>query len=131
MRDICEFRRHSDERVSVLDEAKSYSRYLLIGGSFLYVLGLMMVSLATQYYSIFLAQGLTVGLGIGFIFVPAIGNQLCIYSDAARPDARFSCSGAISHHFKRRRALATGIAVSGSSVGGKHRHCAPLMGLKP
>jgi MFS family permease len=38
------------------------------------------------------------GVGIGLLFLPAVG--------------------AVSHHFQKRRALATGIVVSGSSVGG-------------
>lgn len=46
----------------------------------------------------FLSQGVALGLGFGTLFLPAVGI--------------------VSHHFHKRRALATGIVVSGSSVGG-------------
>ena len=42
-----------------------YTKAMLAVGSVIYVVGIMMVSLADQYYSIFLSQGLTMGLGIG------------------------------------------------------------------
>lgn len=77
---------------------------MLAAGSIIYVVGLFMVSLADQYYSIFLAQALAMGIGIGLTFIPAVAS--------------------VSHHFRRRRALATGIVVSGSSVGGV---CFPIM----
>jgi MFS family permease len=47
---------------------------------------------------IFLSQGLGMGLGFALIFVPSIAVQ--------------------SRYYKRRRALATGIILSGNSVGG-------------
>ena len=46
----------------------------------------------------FLAQGVGVGLGVGMLFLPSLS--------------------VIAHHFRTRRALATGIAVSGASCGG-------------
>ncbi|KAK7044750.1 MFS general substrate transporter [Favolaschia claudopus] len=60
---------------------------------------LFMLSLAKpfQYYQIFLSQGLGMGIGLGLTFVPACGIS--------------------SHHFAKRRALATGIVLSGSSAG--------------
>ncbi|KAH8690475.1 putative MFS monocarboxylate transporter [Talaromyces proteolyticus] len=67
-------------------------------GIFLEVFGMMMTSLATKYYQVFLAQGLCVGLGSGCLFTPAISL--------------------VGTYFSTRRALATGIAASGSSVGG-------------
>ncbi|KAF3402236.1 Riboflavin transporter MCH5 [Talaromyces pinophilus] len=67
-------------------------------GIFLEVFGMMMTSLGTKYYQIFLAQGLCVGLGSGCLFTPAISL--------------------VGTYFSTRRALATGIAASGSSVGG-------------
>lgn len=57
-----------------------------------------MTSLSTKYYQIFLAQGLCVGLGSGCLFTPAISL--------------------VGTYFSTRRSLATGIAASGSSVGG-------------
>lgn len=57
-----------------------------------------MLSISKTYTHIFLSQGLCVGLGMGFMFLPGIG--------------------VIQHHFNKRRALATGVAASGSGVGG-------------
>ncbi|KAI9930678.1 hypothetical protein MW887_011433 [Aspergillus wentii] len=67
-------------------------------GIILEVFGMMMTSLSTTYYQIFLAQGLCVGLGSGCLFTPAISL--------------------VGTYFSTRRSLATGIAASGSSVGG-------------
>ena len=38
---------------------------MLVAGSIIYVVSLFMISLAKDYYSIFLAQGLGAGVGIG------------------------------------------------------------------
>jgi hypothetical protein len=56
-----------------------------------------MLSLADyhQYYQLFLSQGLGVGLGIGFMFLPALAIQ--------------------GHYWKKRRALAMGIVMTGMS----------------
>ncbi|KAI1333939.1 major facilitator superfamily domain-containing protein [Xylariaceae sp. FL0016] len=79
--------------------ADSYGpRYPLLLGSFLHVFGLMMVSLSTKYYQFFLAQCIVSGIGTSFLFYPTIT--------------------AAGSWFKRHRALAFGIMVSGSSVGG-------------
>ncbi|KAL4865953.1 hypothetical protein BDV12DRAFT_210775 [Aspergillus spectabilis] len=67
-------------------------------GVFLSVFGMMMTSLATEYYQVFLAQGLCLGLGSGCLFTPGISL--------------------VGTYFSTRRGLATGIAASGSSVGG-------------
>lgn len=77
---------------------EGFTRISIAVGSTIYVIGIMMVSISTKYYSIFLAQGLTMGIGIGITFLPALS--------------------VLSHYWRRRRALATGIVVSGSSVGG-------------
>jgi hypothetical protein len=66
-------------------------------GIFLSVFGMMMTSLGAKYYQIFLAQGLCLGLGSGFLFTPSISL--------------------VGTYFSTRRGLATGIAASGSSVG--------------
>jgi MFS family permease len=63
-----------------------------------------MTSLCTEFWQIVLAQGFGVGLGTGIIFLPAIS--------------------VISHYFIRRRALAIGVVVTGSSIGGV---CLPIM----
>ncbi|OKP10853.1 hypothetical protein PENSUB_3673 [Penicillium subrubescens] len=73
--------------------------YLVTGlGVFLSVFGMMMTSLSTKYYQVFLAQGICLGLGSGCLFTPGISL--------------------VGQYFSTRRGLATGIAASGSSVGG-------------
>ncbi|ORZ08106.1 major facilitator superfamily domain-containing protein [Absidia repens] len=61
-------------------------------------LGLILASFATQLWHIYLAQGLLYGIGATFVFSPSIGLP--------------------SQWFDKRRAFATGIAVSGSGIGG-------------
>lgn len=73
-------------------------KWLLYGGSLMYIFGLMMTSLATQYYQIFLAQSLVSAMGSGAIF-----------------NVSLACA---TTWFQRRRAAAMGILVSGSSLGG-------------
>jgi len=51
-----------------------------------------------HYAEVFLAQGVGMGLGQAMLFLPSIS--------------------VVSQHFKSRRAMATGVAVSGASVGG-------------
>ncbi|KAF9026849.1 MFS general substrate transporter [Hymenopellis radicata] len=77
-----------------------YFYHLMIGGCSLFIFSLFMLSLAQpgQYYQILLAQGFGAGLGIGIVYVPSIA--------------------VISHHFDKSRALAMGIATSGSGFGG-------------
>jgi MFS family permease len=73
-------------------------RYLLIVGALLHVFGIMMMSLSTEYYQFILSQSICTGLGAGAIF--------------------FSASNTIATWFKKNRALALGIASSGSATGG-------------
>ncbi|KAK5995713.1 Altered inheritance of mitochondria protein 24 [Cladobotryum mycophilum] len=73
-------------------------RWLLVGGSLVYIFGLMMTSLATEYYHFFLAQSIVASLGSSAVF-----------------NASMSC---IVTWFHKKRALAFGIMVSGSSLGG-------------
>lgn len=76
---------------------KGYLGSLLAIGSFLVVFGLMMTSLSTKYYQVFLAHGLTVGLGCAFLFIPSIA--------------------VVATYFSTKRALATGITAAGGSIG--------------
>jgi hypothetical protein len=45
-------------------------RYLILGGSFLHVFGLMMASISTEYYQILLSQGVCSAIGVSAIFQP-------------------------------------------------------------
>jgi MFS family permease len=74
-----------------------YFRELLIAGSFLIVLGHMMLSLCTTFWQVLLAQAFCIGIGMGFLFVPGVAI--------------------ISTYFHSKLALATGLAASGSSLG--------------
>lgn len=73
-------------------------RQLLIGGGFLHVFGLMMASLGTQYYQLFLAQSVCSSIGASAIF--------------------YGTMNAVSTWFIKKRATAIGIIASGSSLGG-------------
>ena len=64
----------------------------------MHVFGLMMTSLSTEYYQIFLAQSVCSGIGCSFLFYPTIA--------------------ACGTWFLKHRALAFGIMVAGSSIGG-------------
>ncbi|GJJ15307.1 hypothetical protein Clacol_009583 [Clathrus columnatus] len=77
-----------------------YFRELLGFGSVLYTFSFFMLSLAKphQYYQVFLSQGVGVGISMGFLYLPSI--SVCF------------------HYFKRRKALAVGIASAGGAVGG-------------
>jgi MFS family permease len=73
-------------------------RWILLGGTFLHVFGLMMASLSTEYYQFILAQGICSPLGASAIFN--------------------ACVNSVSTWFAKRRAFALGIMASGSSLGG-------------
>lgn len=71
---------------------------LLIVGTFFHVFGLMMLSLSSEYYQILLSQAVCSGAGASALF--------------------YAGTSAVSTWFQKRRALALGIAASGSSVSG-------------
>ena len=76
---------------------RGYLQTLIRLGSFLVVLGMMMLSLCTQYWQVFLAQGVTVGLGLGCLFLPSVA--------------------VIAHYFSKKKSVALGMASAGGSVG--------------
>ncbi|KAI9253802.1 major facilitator superfamily domain-containing protein [Phascolomyces articulosus] len=67
-------------------------------GTILAPLGLILASFATELWHLYLAQGVLFGLGGSFVFSPSITLP--------------------SQWFVKNRALATGLAVSGSGIGG-------------
>lgn len=77
---------------------RGYFRALMVVGSFLMVFSFMMLSLATAFWEVLLAQGFCYGIGAGLIFVPALAI--------------------IPTYFSTKLGLAVGIAASGSSLGG-------------
>ncbi|KAL2841045.1 MFS general substrate transporter [Aspergillus pseudoustus] len=78
---------------------RGYLRTLIATGTFLVVFGLMMTSLAGQdkYYQVFLAHGITVGIGCACAFLPSVAI--------------------VATYFTTKRALATGITAAGGSIG--------------
>lgn len=73
-------------------------RWLLIIGTVVYVFGLFMVSLSSEYYQFFLSQAVVSSIGSSAVFN--------------------ACMSSVVSWFHRRRAAAFGIMVSGSSLGG-------------
>nr|XP_036583110.1 transporter MCH4-like protein 6 [Colletotrichum truncatum]KAF6792086.1 transporter MCH4-like protein 6 [Colletotrichum truncatum] len=72
--------------------------FIPVFGTVLTLLGVFMASLATQYWHLFLAQGICVGLGAGCLFCPALAI--------------------VSTYFAKRKMLAIGICACGSATGG-------------
>lgn len=70
---------------------------MLVAGNFLVVLGIMMLSLSTQYWQVFLSQGICMGLGAGLLYIPSLAL--------------------VSIWFEKKRAIALGIVMSGIAVG--------------
>ena len=83
---------------SVLLNAHLGPHWTLAIGTFMVVFGVMMASIAKEYYQILLSHGICVGIGIGLTFLPIVGLP--------------------NQWFTKRRALAVGLAISGSSLGG-------------
>ncbi|PHH62301.1 hypothetical protein CDD81_7289 [Ophiocordyceps australis] len=78
---------------------RGHYKSLLLSGSLLQVFGLMMLSLSTQYYQIFLSYSICFGLGTGTVFTPSLSAAAACLSDPAV------------------RARATGVMASGSCIG--------------
>lgn len=75
-----------------------YFTELIAGGTFLIPFGFMMTSLCKTYWQTMLAQAFCIGLGNGLLFVPSVAI--------------------LPQYFTTHKALANGIAASGSSFGG-------------
>ncbi|MBO9328331.1 MFS transporter [Achromobacter xylosoxidans] len=73
------------------------SRRLAVAGMLLLAAGLALAGAARNMTQVYVAYGLGVGLGIGCSYVPVVG--------------------AVQRWFERRRAMASGLAVSGIGVG--------------
>lgn len=78
---------------------KKYANYCtVVVGTILSVLGMFMASISTEYYQVFLAQGICCGIGNGCLFCPALSVT--------------------STYFAKRKMLAVGICACGSATGG-------------
>ncbi|KIW90984.1 uncharacterized protein Z519_08767 [Cladophialophora bantiana CBS 173.52] len=75
-----------------------YFRHIFLSGVILQLMGTFLTSLCTDYWEIFLAQAICVGLGHGFVFSPAMS--------------------VLSSYFSTKRALAVGLAAVGGATGG-------------
>ncbi|CAN8105568.1 unnamed protein product [Discula destructiva] len=76
---------------------QGYLRYILATGIFLLTLGVMMASIATEFYAVFLSLGVCSGIGMGCMFFPGVTS--------------------INTYFNAKRGLASGLAALGSGVG--------------
>lgn len=72
--------------------------WLLRGGSISFIFGLVMLSFSTEYYQIFLSQGIVSAIGSSAVFHAAMSS--------------------IASWFQKNRAAAYGVMVTGSSFGG-------------
>ena len=75
-----------------------YYHVILWLGLFLQLLGVFMSSISTQYWQLFLAQGVCKGLGDGLLFCPTVSL--------------------VATYFSRRRSLAMACTASGAATGG-------------
>ncbi|KAL9124667.1 MAG: hypothetical protein Q9217_006024 [Psora testacea] len=75
-----------------------FFRAVFILGQLMQVIGIFMTSLATTYWQVFLALGLCTGIGNGLVFCPSFAL--------------------LSGYFVQNRAVAIGVAASGSATGG-------------
>jgi MFS family permease len=73
-------------------------RYSMLIGTILAPLALILASFATQLWHIYLSQGVLLGIGSAFVFSTSVTLP--------------------AQWFTKRRSLATGIAISGTGIGG-------------
>lgn len=62
-----------------------HCRALLLTGTIFVVLGFMLTSISTAYWSVFLAQGVLTGLGTSFLSIPSIAIVPPYFKPARRP----------------------------------------------
>lgn len=77
-------------------------RLMMVSGSALILLGLFTLSVSTEYYQVFLSQGIAVGVGGGLLYVPSLAL--------------------VSGAFKKRRAIALGVVTCGIGLGKQSPH---------
>ena len=77
---------------------RGHLKLVLGTGLSLVVLGLMLLSVSRSYWQILLTQGICVGFGSGLLYVPAVA--------------------VVSNQFTTKRAVALGVAATGTAVGG-------------
>lgn len=75
-----------------------YYHIVIIVGSYLQILGCFATSVSTQYWQLFLAQGICQGLGDGLTFCPTVSL--------------------VATYFSKKRALAMAFTASGAAIGG-------------
>lgn len=75
-----------------------YYHAVLICGSLLQILAIFTTSISTQYWQLFLAQGICKGLGDGLVFCPTVSL--------------------VATYFSKKRALAMACTASGGATGG-------------
>ncbi|EPB82209.1 hypothetical protein HMPREF1544_11053 [Mucor circinelloides 1006PhL] len=73
-------------------------KWMLIAALVLWSLGIMMASIATEIWHLYLTQGVLMGVGASLVWFP--------------------CVSAAQQWFSKRRGLSVGIAISGSGFGG-------------
>jgi len=76
-----------------------YVREMICAGTVLTVFGVMMLSLATEYYQIMLTQGVAVGIGSGIVYPPSITLVAATFGS-------------------KYRGLAVSFATCGTTIGG-------------
>ncbi|ROV88401.1 hypothetical protein VPNG_10295 [Cytospora leucostoma] len=75
-----------------------YFRHTFVVGTILILLGVFMTSICTKYWQLFLAQGICTGIGNGLLFCPTLAI--------------------LPTYFSKNRAMAVGLAASGTTTGG-------------
>ena len=75
-----------------------FFRSLIVAGCTLQLIGVFATSFSTKYWQLFLAQGITQGLGNGLLFTPTVAL--------------------VSTYFDKNRTIALGVCACGAPIGG-------------